>query len=205
MPDPTPYPLTNYYFLLRTENITPLIDSITDLTQQINKNHKIINDLCTTIDQASRYPTTISTTSPSVSFPEDVELSDPLHYLLEQKYNLPQRHNTDRNTVTDYKTGLCDDISRLEAILNGKQIKNGKLKEVLEMYEDDIVTVLIPNLKELIRVKINETFVMYREVIAMKFDELEKGVVYKGYLEYVDYIWENFEKLNRIVDGLDRQ
>ncbi|KAK6453868.1 uncharacterized protein RJT20DRAFT_63961 [Scheffersomyces xylosifermentans] len=48
----------NYYFILKTENIQPLLDITNQLTQQIGKNQQIIDKLCLVADHKIKFPET---------------------------------------------------------------------------------------------------------------------------------------------------
>jgi len=48
----------NYYFILKTENIQPLLDITNQLTQQIGRNQQVIDKLCLIADHKIRFPET---------------------------------------------------------------------------------------------------------------------------------------------------
>ena len=54
----TGIPLTNfnYYFLLKTENIEPLIDIVNRINKEINDNQNLIHSLCLQIDNHGNFP-----------------------------------------------------------------------------------------------------------------------------------------------------
>ncbi|RCK59589.1 hypothetical protein Cantr_07593 [Candida viswanathii] len=187
MPDPAPYPLTNYYFLLKTENLNPLIDAINQITQEITHNQTIIDSLSTTITKET-----------GKSTEDDVAVSDPLHYLLEQKYNLP-KPAVPSDSRESYAQNLRDDITHLRRIQRQKKNRNRELVKILEKYQDEISNVLLPGLRVLIGELLSSKNEMVRVVEDMKNDVV-LNEVYDDYLKYVRFVWGVFEKLKVLVE-----
>lgn len=111
MPDPTSYPLTNYYFLLKTENLNPLIDAINQISEEITHNQTILDSLSSTIIKENTLSSSSSSTTTTTN--GNNIINDPLHYLLEQKYNLPKRSNKLKNSQ-EYIEYLLNDINKLK-------------------------------------------------------------------------------------------
>ena len=191
MPDPTSYPLTNYYFLLKTENLNPLIDAINQISEEITHNQTIIDSLSSTIIKEN----TISSATTST-------INDPLHYLLEQKYNLPKRSNK-LNNSQEYIEYLLNDINKLKIIQNQKKLRNKELYKILNKYQDEIINKLLPGLRQLI----NDILINKNNMIKLLEDKKNHVVInqiYNDYLNYVRFVWNIFDKLKILCELMNQ-
>ncbi|CAX40162.1 conserved hypothetical protein [Candida dubliniensis CD36] len=162
-PAATTIPLTNYnyYFLLKTENIEPLIDIVNRINQEINDNQKLIHSLCLQIDNHGKFPKTISnlnTNTKTNTNPSLVSsIDDPLRYLLEYKYNITSNPTPNNNNnggggaEDDYKQSLINDINQLRQLQQNKHLKNQQLLSIIDDYEQEIIIEILPGLRKLIK------------------------------------------------------
>lgn len=202
MADPTSYPLTNYYFLLKTENLNPLIDAINQITDEITNNQIIIDSLSTTIINENSIITKTTTT-----INEDSRINDPLHYLLEQKYNLLKSklelELNGENNLKEYKENLLNDIKQLKLIQLQKKIKNKELFKILNKYNDEIINLLLPGLRQLIGNLLNNKYLMIK-LLQDKKNDIVLNQIYNDYLKYVEFIWKIFDKLKILCELMNQ-
>lgn len=199
MPDPTSYPLTNYYFLLKTENLNPLIDAINQISEEITHNQTILDSLSSTIIKEN----TLSSSSSSTTTTNGNNIiNDPLHYLLEQKYNLPKRSNKLKNSQ-EYIEYLLNDINKLKKIQYQKKLRNKELYKILNKYQDEIINNLLPGLRQLI----NDILINKNNMIKLLEDKKNHVVInqiYNDYLNYVRFVWNVFDKLKTLCELMNQ-
>lgn len=199
MPDPTSYPLTNYYFLLKTENLNPLIDAINQISEEITHNQTILDSLSSTIIKEN----TLSSSSSSTTTTNGNNIiNDPLHYLLEQKYNLPKRSNKLKNSQ-EYIEYLLNDINKLKKIQYQKKLRNKELYKILNKYQDEIINNLLPGLRQLI----NDILINKNNMIKLLEDKKNHVVInqiYNDYLNYVRFVWNIFDKLKTLCELMNQ-
>lgn len=200
MPDPTSYPLTNYYFLLKTENLNPLIDAINQISEEITHNQTILDSLSSTIIKEN----TLSSSSSSSTTTTNGNniINDPLHYLLEQKYNLPKRSNKLKNSQ-EYIEYLLNDINKLKKIQYQKKLRNKELYKILNKYQDEIINNLLPGLRQLI----NDILINKNNMIKSLEDKKNHVVInqiYNDYLNYVRFVWNIFDKLKTLCELMNQ-
>lgn len=199
MPDSTSYPLTNYYFLLKTENLNPLIDAINQISEEITHNQTILDSLSSTIIKEN----TLSSSSSSTTTTNGNNIiNDPLHYLLEQKYNLPKRSNKLKNSQ-EYIEYLLNDINKLKKIQYQKKLRNKELYKILNKYQDEIINNLLPGLRQLI----NDILINKNNMIKSLEDKKNHVVInqiYNDYLNYVRFVWNIFDKLKTLCELMNQ-
>lgn len=199
MPDSTSYPLTNYYFLLKTENLNPLIDAINQISEEITHNQTILDSLSSTIIKEN----TLSSSSSSTTTTNGNNIiNDPLHYLLEQKYNLPKRSNKLKNSQ-EYIEYLLNDINKLKKIQYQKKLRNKELYKILNKYQDEIINNLLPGLRQLI----NDILINKNNMIKLLEDKKNHVVInqiYNDYLNYVRFVWNIFDKLKTLCELMNQ-
>lgn len=200
MPDSTSYPLTNYYFLLKTENLNPLIDAINQISEEITHNQTILDSLSSTIIKEN----TLSSSSSSSTTTTNGNniINDPLHYLLEQKYNLPKRSNKLKNSQ-EYIEYLLNDINKLKKIQYQKKLRNKELYKILNKYQDEIINNLLPGLRQLI----NDILINKNNMIKLLEDKKNHVVInqiYNDYLNYVRFVWNVFDKLKTLCELMNQ-
>lgn len=199
MPDPTSYPLTNYYFLLKTENLNPLIDAINQISEEITHNQTILDSLSSTIIKENTLSSSSSTTTTTNG---NNIINDPLHYLLEQKYNLPKRSNKLKNSQ-EYIEYLLNDINKLKKIQYQKKLRNKELYKILNKYQDEIINNLLPGLRQLI----NDILINKNNMIKSLEDKKNHVVInqiYNDYLNYVRFVWNIFDKLKTLCELMNQ-
>lgn len=199
MPDPTSYPLTNYYFLLKTENLNPLIDAINQISEEITHNQTILDSLSSTIIKENTLSSSSSTTTTTNG---NNIINDPLHYLLEQKYNLPKRSNKLKNSQ-EYIEYLLNDINKLKKIQYQKKLRNKELYKILNKYQDEIINNLLPGLRQLI----NDILINKNNMIKLLEDKKNHVVInqiYNDYLNYVRFVWNVFDKLKTLCELMNQ-
>lgn len=199
MPDPTSYPLTNYYFLLKTENLNPLIDAINQISEEITHNQTILDSLSSTIIKENTLSSSSSTTTTTNG---NNIINDPLHYLLEQKYNLPKRSNKLKNSQ-EYIEYLLNDINKLKKIQYQKKLRNKELYKILNKYQDEIINNLLPGLRQLI----NDILINKNNMIKLLEDKKNHVVInqiYNDYLNYVRFVWNIFDKLKTLCELMNQ-
>lgn len=199
MPDSTSYPLTNYYFLLKTENLNPLIDAINQISEEITHNQTILDSLSSTIIKENTLSSSSSTTTTTNG---NNIINDPLHYLLEQKYNLPKRSNKLKNSQ-EYIEYLLNDINKLKKIQYQKKLRNKELYKILNKYQDEIINNLLPGLRQLI----NDILINKNNMIKLLEDKKNHVVInqiYNDYLNYVRFVWNVFDKLKTLCELMNQ-
>ena len=219
----TGIPLTNfnYYFLLKTENIEPLIDIVNRINKEINDNQNLIHSLCLQIDNHGKFPDTIaSSTNTNTNDNSSTSIDDPLRYLLEEKYNITRSPNPSlTNTTTnleDYKQSLINDITQLRQLQQSKNLKNRQFLSIIEDYEQELNTFILPNLRNLIinnldsnkhqkskKSKTSKDILLIRK----QFFMIEK-LIYEKYEKYIIRLWKliKFIKLlNKFMIKLKQQ
>lgn len=219
----TGIPLTNfnYYFLLKTENIEPLIDIVNRINKEINDNQNLIHSLCLQIDNHGKFPDTIaSSTNTNASDNSSTSIDDPLRYLLEEKYNITRSPNPSlTNTTTnleDYKQSLINDITQLRQLQQSKNLKNRQFLSIIEDYEQELNKFILPNLRNLIinnldsnkhqkskKSKTSKDILLIRK----QFFMIEK-LIYEKYEKYIIRLWKliKFIKLlNKFMIKLKQQ
>ncbi|KAK6895338.1 hypothetical protein K6H09_001666 [Candida tropicalis] len=199
MPDSTSYPLTNYYFLLKTENLNPLIDAINQISEEITHNQTILDSLSSTIIKENTLSSSSSTTTTTNG---NNIINDPLHYLLEQKYNLPKRSNKLKNSQ-EYIEYLLNDINKLKKIQYQKKLRNKELYKILNKYQDEIINNLLPGLRQLI----NDILINKNNMIKLLEDKKNHVVInqiYNDYLNYVRFVWNIFDKLKTLCELMNQ-
>ncbi|EER35868.1 predicted protein [Candida tropicalis MYA-3404] len=200
MPDPTSYPLTNYYFLLKTENLNPLIDAINQISEEITHNQTILDSLSSTIIKENTLSSSSSSTTTTTN--GNNIINDPLHYLLEQKYNLPKRSNKLKNSQ-EYIEYLLNDINKLKKIQYQKKLRNKELYKILNKYQDEIINNLLPGLRQLI----NDILINKNNMIKSLEDKKNHVVInqiYNDYLNYVRFVWNIFDKLKTLCELMNQ-
>lgn len=200
MPDPTSYPLTNYYFLLKTENLNPLIDAINQISEEITHNQTILDSLSSTIIKENTLSSSSSSTTTTTN--GNNIINDPLHYLLEQKYNLPKRSNKLKNSQ-EYIEYLLNDINKLKKIQYQKKLRNKELYKILNKYQDEIINNLLPGLRQLI----NDILINKNNMIKLLEDKKNHVVInqiYNDYLNYVRFVWNVFDKLKTLCELMNQ-
>lgn len=200
MPDPTSYPLTNYYFLLKTENLNPLIDAINQISEEITHNQTILDSLSSTIIKENTLSSSSSSTTTTTN--GNNIINDPLHYLLEQKYNLPKRSNKLKNSQ-EYIEYLLNDINKLKKIQYQKKLRNKELYKILNKYQDEIINNLLPGLRQLI----NDILINKNNMIKLLEDKKNHVVInqiYNDYLNYVRFVWNIFDKLKTLCELMNQ-
>lgn len=200
MPDSTSYPLTNYYFLLKTENLNPLIDAINQISEEITHNQTILDSLSSTIIKENTLSSSSSSTTTTTN--GNNIINDPLHYLLEQKYNLPKRSNKLKNSQ-EYIEYLLNDINKLKKIQYQKKLRNKELYKILNKYQDEIINNLLPGLRQLI----NDILINKNNMIKLLEDKKNHVVInqiYNDYLNYVRFVWNVFDKLKTLCELMNQ-
>ncbi|MCP8717219.1 MAG: hypothetical protein M5E90_07345, partial [Asgard group archaeon] len=195
----TSYPLTNYYFLLKTENLNPLIDAINQISEEITHNQTILDSLSSTIIKENTLSSSSSTTTTTNG---NNIINDPLHYLLEQKYNLPKRSNKLKNSQ-EYIEYLLNDINKLKKIQYQKKLRNKELYKILNKYQDEIINNLLPGLRQLI----NDILINKNNMIKLLEDKKNHVVInqiYNDYLNYVRFVWNIFDKLKTLCELMNQ-
>lgn len=201
MPDPTSYPLTNYYFLLKTENLNPLIDAINQISEEITHNQTILDSLSSTIIKENTLSSSSSSSTTTTTNGNNI-INDPLHYLLEQKYNLPKRSNKLKNSQ-EYIEYLLNDINKLKKIQYQKKLRNKELYKILNKYQDEIINNLLPGLRQLI----NDILINKNNMIKSLEDKKNHVVInqiYNDYLNYVRFVWNIFDKLKTLCELMNQ-
>ena len=125
------------------------------INKEINDNQNLIHSLCLQIDNHGKFPDTIaSSTNTNASDNSSTSIDDPLRYLLEEKYNITRSPNPSlTNTTTnleDYKQSLINDITQLRQLQQSKNLKNRQFLSIIEDYEQELNTFILPNLRNLI-------------------------------------------------------
>ncbi|KAI5962596.1 uncharacterized protein KGF55_003672 [Candida pseudojiufengensis] len=159
----TPFNLTgdNNQYLLRTENLEPLVSLTNQLSAEIKKNHEKLSEVCHESDFAFHqfpkdlfYHRTIQVEGANVK----KEVADPLiSQLLDQKYNLngsseSEEHSNIEEEVEEEEDLaknediLLNQIKSIDCLLNAKTKKNKELYNILKDYETAIFTELMPAL-----------------------------------------------------------
>lgn len=160
--------IPNPYFLLKTENTEPLASIITHVTNQLHTNEQKIQRLSEFVDtQLKSLPKSLLSPS-TISYLKEVaiengheavdddfvessvkvNLADPLRYHLESKYSVkPLAENTD-STAAQRIASLQSDISQLKQIQKAKLLSNSQLYEILQEYENSILFVILPLLRD---------------------------------------------------------
>ncbi|KAG7661009.1 uncharacterized protein J8A68_005529 [[Candida] subhashii] len=241
-------PPSNYYFLLKTENIQPLLDIVDQLSNEIQNNQQLITKISQMIDYkyltypkleiseellqaVPQFPHHDENTEQESRIEEqnnhhemyDIDegdeddeedeeeqneerkhsqigepyssYPDPLHYLLEKKYDLPpipEPSSTSKERIQQ----LVRDISQLSSIHKGKLRKNQKLLSVINRYERFIMTELLPSLRD--QLSEYNSSLNTKQLMENKFENMNK--LYSRYLQNVKYLFRLSELLNKLVN-----
>ncbi|RLV89238.1 hypothetical protein JA1_005261 [Spathaspora sp. JA1] len=213
----TDQPSSNYYFLLKTENIQPLLETVQQLQNEITKNHKIINQLTSIIDyKLNSYPeltieqdvlklaegcaSEVATTS---SQPRELYSMNEQEEEEEQeektetssddplRYLLTQKYNLPPESPNNTKVQqLLADISYLTKLKQGKKSVNFQSMEIIQSYESFIMIGLLPQLRTQLE-SYNHRINSIKTMINMKYVYINQ--IYEKYLN-------NVEELCKVVD-----
>ncbi|EGW30605.1 uncharacterized protein SPAPADRAFT_68679 [Spathaspora passalidarum NRRL Y-27907] len=244
----------NYYFLLKTENIQPLLETVDQLQHEINENHATIKRLSQIIDyKLNGFPelkldedvirladsysgnsndnghvsvdeATAGRQRELYSMNEDQENEeeeeeeeeednekdtepesiDPLRYLLEQKYQLPppipESSATDPTKLRMQQ--LLADISHLSKLQRGKVYRNSQLLEIIQEYEEFIMTNLLPQLREQLHGLVYDQEISnIKHMVDKKHECVEK--IYKKYLNNVQGLCKIIDLNKAVIKFMD--
>lgn len=153
----------NFYFLLKTENIQPLVETIDEFSKQIEENQATINAITNHIDTRFKLPN-----SDKTELPDDD--SDPLRYILNQKYQLDA--SDDENSTVYHKNPKIDrlikDNIKLAKLKQQKLYKNNQLLVTIHEYESFIIEQVLPCLRKDLVGMDGPDFVEYKYSIVSK-------------------------------------
>ncbi|ODV81205.1 uncharacterized protein CANTADRAFT_32435, partial [Suhomyces tanzawaensis NRRL Y-17324] len=190
---------SSYYFLLKTENIQPLIDVVDQITRQINTNQATIQRLTRYVDERVKFP---ELELEHTSEPAREEPTDPLRYLLKEKYSLDTMSLTKNETKELEKIAnsrirqLVLDNIKLQRIQHGNRIKNQALARVVQDYESLIVETILPPLRqELLELGDGGLDSSARHYMDVKYDKIER--IYGRYVA-------NLEALQNLTGVVER-
>jgi hypothetical protein len=133
----------NFYFLLKTENIQPLVKTIDEFAKQIDQNQATINAITKHIDTKFLLPNDDETENPD-------DQNDPLRYILNQKYHLkgPEDEKSPVYHKNPKINQLIKDNIHLAKLKQQKLYKNNQLLQTIHDYESFIVEQILPCLRE---------------------------------------------------------
>ncbi|KAI5957095.1 hypothetical protein KGF54_000023 [Candida jiufengensis] len=214
-------------FLLRTENLEPLISFTNQLSREIESNNEKLSSICHNLDSSFiDFPEDIANNN-SVP-PNDGKTTDRLiSYLLEQKYNIKTPKNEDG--PDEDGADLKSQIESMNQLLGSKIQKNKQLFEIIKDYENTIFAELLPALlsqndtthelqskgqtKEEPNQTKDEPKDLEKSSLSLlsnsEFDDIEiildkklqyQNEVYKLYLDKISEMTEVHGKINGILD-----
>lgn len=182
----------SFYFLLKTENIQPLIDTVDEFSHQIELNQATINSISTQID--------LENTS---SNPEkdNSEEKDMIRYLLLQKYKIEDvsiessQHLYHKNPKINQ---LIHDNIRLAKLRREGAYKNQELLKIIYDYESLIIEQILPALRN------DLSFYKNPNYVDLKFTAVNE--IYSRYninIQYLTKIIKLFSGLFKFLNQYD--
>ncbi|CAK9437453.1 uncharacterized protein LODBEIA_P18310 [Lodderomyces beijingensis] len=192
MSDQSQYRPTIHQFLLRTENLQPLVTAVSQLLSETSANQTRLDQICHGIDTNFRFPHQVSVTEPAPSpSPSSASASpqhtphtqppqsdDSLTYLIEQKYGY--RRNAEMATSRDSAMdSLSHQISFLKKLKDEKMAINRELYAITQEYETAVFTEILPELRRKLQSEMSSDFV--RELLELKF--AKDADVYRAYVK----------------------
>lgn len=187
----------SFSFLLNTENIEPLLESVNKLSKIVEENAEILNRLTYTIDNDFQFPELpIDTEDDSVT----ENKTDPLRQLLNQKYKLDEisieSELIDKVENPQIKELLLDN-EKLKRLQVSKKKTNTELYGIVQDYELFILNTMLPSLRKDIEIYRQEiTRDVKANQIPLKFAASEK--LWSRYVTYIGYL----EKLSKLCERL---
>lgn len=190
----------SFGFLLNTENIDPLLESVNKLSQRVEQNAEILNRLTYAVDNDFKFPELpIDIENTKTANTNDKEQNDPLRLLLNQKYKLDKVSIEDdlinRVENTRIKQLLLDN-EKLRRLQVSKKKANTELYGIIQEYEAFIIETMQPRLKndiEIYRASIEND--LKTKDIPSKFAATEK--LWSRYITYINHL----EKLSNLCDS----
>ncbi|CAN3373804.1 hypothetical protein DIURU_004320 [Diutina rugosa] len=179
----------NFYFLLKTENVQPLVSVLDELSHQLQANHELLAKVTAQAD-ALTFPDLVAPPPPSSPKPEADSANSGLNYLLNQKYKLDEIVARNTKTYSDDATvdRLHKEIEALAAIYEGKRKRNQQMVKIIHEYEELIMETILPALRK--DVLATDSDIDHR-LVESKFAMVD--AVYRRYVA-------NVECLSRLID-----
>lgn len=134
---------SNYYFILKTENLQPLLEITYQLTEQIESNQTVIDKLCYIADNKIRYPeTTINFEKFGLTLAEDGESDS---------------KSTESGGKDDSIHEKDHEITKLMASINEEDEKERDQDEDVTQGEDDPIRYLLVQKYSLDKIELDST------------------------------------------------
>ncbi|KAG2732530.1 hypothetical protein G9P44_004947 [Scheffersomyces stipitis] len=134
---------SNYYFILKTENLQPLLEITYQLTEQIESNQTVIDKLCYIADNKIRYPeTTINFEKFGLTIAEDGESDS---------------KSTESGGKDDSIHEKDHEITKLMASINEEDEKERDQDEDVTQGEDDPIRYLLVQKYSLDKIELDST------------------------------------------------
>lgn len=206
----------NFYYLLKTENVRPVVEVLDELSQQLEVNRQLLAQVSHRADQL-RFPSLVSggeksrdrnstdTDYGSVASDDSEPAHDAVRHVLNQKYHLDQIISLKFNDKTYDDNREIDLLSKeilaLDALLRGKTERNRQLMAIIHDYESFIIETILPAL----RADVLATRHPLDDVLVEKKFAMVSSV-YKQYLaniELLDGLVKLFHQLVAVLDKYD--
>lgn len=183
----------SFYFLLKTENVQPLIETVNEFSDQIKLNQVTINSISNQIDSEFKYPNTAGDTTDG---------TDTIRYLILQKYKLDDIPAETKDHVFHENPRINQLIKDNFSLANLKKqsvFKNQQLLKIIFDYESLIIEQILPSLRNDLNSYKNPNYV------DLKFNAVNE--IYTRYsmnIEYLTKLIELFSGLFQFLNQYDR-
>lgn len=174
------------HFLLKTENLEPVIEIINEFGCQIKLNQTVINTISNQIDNQLCEP----------NLQLNTDEADPIRHIIQRKYNL-QDASSDVNLHPNSKINqLLYDNIQLTKLKRDSITRNKQLLQIIYDYESFILEHILPALRE------NIYQYQSTNYVDMKLNAVEK--IYTRYSKNVQQLSKLIQVFSGIFDLLSQ-
>lgn len=192
--------LGNFYFLLKTENVQPLVNVLDELLVQLKANHELLAKVTAQAD-ALTFPDLVATPQANRTTLAASDGNGGLNYLLNQKYRLDEIVARNHKTYSDDPEvdRLEKEIEALAGIHQAKRRRNQQMVKIIHEYEEFIMETILPALRKDVLATGSE---IDNRLVESKYAMVD--AVYRRYVANVDCLSRLIDVGRQLMTVLDK-